>query len=234
MQTKKEISDANFRVQYPESYDTDASNMLAWANQVVNDLQLSFPDLLSIIGSQVIIELKVTGPPGHDSADVKRPSIRFLARSVAIRENSYYDADYYIGNIAHELSHVMLDRYREMADGYQRSGCPKWFDEGFGEYLKLLVLGEQLFDTKYKWYTSEISKIISNGLSEITLSGITDVYAGGAWVLRFMDSEFGIDAIKAIITSSQPTFWAAVTEQTNLTQSQFEEQLKEWLKGRAT
>lgn len=217
--------DVNFRVQYPEGYDTDASNMLAWANQVVNRLQTWFPDFLSVIGSRVIIGIKDTGEPGHDSADVNRPSITFVTPSVAAKSNSYYDTEYYLGNIAHELGHIVFGRYRTNTDGYKRADC--WFNEGFGEYLKLLVLGEQRFDAKYSRYTSEISKIVTNGLS-----GISDVYAGGAWVLRFMDRKFGIDAIKAIITSKQPTFWAAVTEQTNLTQSQFEEQLKEWLKTR--
>ncbi len=220
------ITDANFSVQYPEGYETDASNMLVWANQVVSTLQKSFPDFLDVIGSRIIIEIKDTGDPSHASADIGRTSIEFVAPSVAAKASNYYDRDWYTGNIAHELGHIFLDRYRNLAGGYLRSDVPGWFDEGFGEYLRLLVIGEQRFNEKYSWYAPEINKIIANGFS-----GISNVYAGGAWVLRFMDSKFGINIIKAIITSKQATFWAAVTEQTNLTPAQFEEQLKEWLKG---
>ncbi len=225
----KVISDANISVQYPEGYETDASNMLAWANQVVTELQKWFPDFLNVIGSRIIIEIKDTGDPSHASADIGRTSIKFVAPSMAAKASSYYDTDWYMGNIAHELGHIFLDRYRNLAGGYLRSDLPRWFDEGFGEYLRLLVIGEQRFNENYSRYSSEIPNIIANGTS-----GISDVYAGGAWVLRFMDSKFGIDTIKAIIASEQPTFWAAVTEQTSLTIAQFDEQLKEWLDGRAT
>ena len=220
------IADANFSVQYPEGYETDASNMLAWANQVVSKLQKSFPDFLDVIGSRIIIVIKDTGDPAYAFADIGRTSIQFVAPSVALKESSYFDTDWYIGNIAHELGHIYLDRIRNLAGGYLRQDVPRWFDEGFCEYLRLLVHGEQRFDEKYSWYAPERNKIIANGFS-----GISNVYAGGAWVLRFMDSKFGINIIKAIITSKQATFWAAVTEQTNLTPAQFEEQLKEWLKG---
>lgn len=223
----KVISDANISVQYPEGYETDASNMLAWANQVVTILQKWFPDFLNVIGSRIIIEIKDTGDPSHASADIGRTSIKFVAPSVAAKASSYYDTDWYTGNIAHELGHIVLDKYRKLAGGYLRSDLPRWFDEGFGEYLRLLVIGEQRFNENYSRYSSEIPNILANGTS-----GITDVYAGGAWVLRFIDSKFGIDTIKAIITSKQPTFWAAVTEQINLTRAQFDEQLKEWLKER--
>jgi hypothetical protein len=222
---KIEISDTNFCVAYPEGYDTDASNMLTWANQVAGKLQNWFPDLFVVIGSRLTIEIASTGDPSHASADPTRPSISFVAPSVAAKASSYYDADWYAGNIAHEIGHVILDRYRKLFGGYQRADCPNWFDEGFGEYLRLLVIGEQKFNEKYGRYKSEIPAIIANGTS-----GISDVYAGGAWVLRFMGAAFGTKTVIAVTTSTQGTFWGAVTEKTNLTQAQFEEQLKLWLK----
>jgi len=223
------ITDANFSVQYPEGYETDASNMLVWANQVVSTLQKSFPDFLDVIDSRILIVIKDTGDPSQTSADVINTSITFIAPSVAVEESDYYDEDYYIGNIAHELGHIYLDRIRNLTGGYLRSDVPAWFDEGFCEYLRLLVLGEQRFDEKYYWYLPEIPNIVAHGIA-----GISNIYAGGSWILRFIDSEFGIDTIKAIITSKQSTFLAALTEATNLTLAQFEEQLKEWLKERPT
>ena len=219
----------NFSVEYPEGYETDASNMLVWANQVVYMLQKSFPDFLDRIDSRILIIIKNTGDSGHASADVINTSITFIAPSVAVEENDYYDKDWYIGNIAHELGHIYFERIRNLTGGYLRSDVPSWFDEGFCEYLKLLALGEQCFDEKYNWYLPEIPNIIAYGIA-----GISNVYAGGSWILRFIDSEFGIDTIKAIITSKQSIFLTALTEATNLTLAQFEEQLKEWLKERAT
>ena len=219
----------NFGVEYPEDYETDASNMLVWANQVVYTLQKSFSNFLDVIDSHILIVIKDTGDPSQASADIVNTSITFVAPSVAAEESDYYDEDYYIGNIAHELGHIYLDRIRNLSGGYLRSDVPAWFDEGFCEYLKLLALGEQCFDEKYHWYLPEIPNIIAYGIA-----GISNVYAGGSWVLRFIDSEFGIDTIKAIITSKQSIFMAALTEATNLTLAQFEEQLKEWLKERAT
>lgn len=222
----EELSDANFIVRYPAGYEADALDMIVWANQVITTLQERFPDLLDVIGGRVTIEIKDSGDPSHASADIGRLSITYVAPSVAAKADSYYDKVWYVGNIAHELGHIILDKYRVLAGGYLRSDSPRWFDEGFGEYLRLLVIGEQLFNEKYSRYELEIPNILASGTS-----GIEEVYAGGAWALRFMDSEFGIDTIKAIVTSTQPTFWAAVTEQTNLTQGQFDEQLKEWLRG---
>ena len=221
----QELSDANFTVRYPENYGADASDMLTWANEVVSTLQESFSDFLDVIGSRITIEISDTGDPGHASADIGRTAIMFVAPSVSAQSSSYFDTDWYLGNIAHELGHIYLDRCRIQAGGYQRSHVPRWFDEGFCEYLRLLVIGQQRFDEKYSWYFPEVDNIIANGLS-----GISNVYAGGAWVLRFMESEFSIAGIKAIITSGQATFWGAVTEQTGLSASQFEEQLIEWLK----
>ena len=222
-------TDANFNVQFPEGYETDASNMLAWANQVVYTLQKSFSDFLDVIDSRILIIIKDTGDPSHASADPANVLITFVAPSVAVEENDYYDEDYYIGNIAHELGHIYFYRIRNLTSGYLWSDVPSWFHEGFSEYLKLLALGEQCFDEKHHWYFPEIPNIIAYGIA-----GISNVYAGGSWVLRFIDSEFGIDTIKAIITSKQSIFLAALTEATNLTLAQFEEQLKEWLKERAT
>ncbi len=221
----KELSDANFRVKYYEGYETDASDMLVWGEEVAGKLLNWFPDLFMIIGSRVTILIADTGDPSHASADPTKPSISFVSPSVAAKQSNYYDKNYYIGNIAHELGHVILDRYRKAVGGYQRSDCPNWFNEGLGEYLKFLVLSQQTFDIKYSRYRSEISNIGLNGTS-----GISDVYAGGAWVLRFMGAKFGTGVIVSIIRSNKSTFWSAVTEQTGLTSTQFEEQLKVWIK----
>lgn len=225
-QAPHELSDDIFTVRYPEGYDDDALDMLMWANEVVLTLQGSFPDFLEAIGSRITIEISDTGDPGHASADIGRTAIMFVAPSVAAGSSSYFDTDWYLGNIAHELGHIYLHRCRNLAGGYTRAQVPRWFDEGFSEYLKLLVIGQQRFDEKYSWYAPEIDNIISEGLS-----GISNVYAGGAWVLRFMDSEFGIATIKAIIASDQASFWGAVAECTGLSEPQFEGQLIEWLKG---
>jgi hypothetical protein len=222
---KKELSDTHFLVKYYEGYETDASNMLIWGEDVAGKLLNWFPDLFTIIGSRVTILIADTGDPSHASADVESASLSFVSPSVATKQSNYYDKDYYVGNIAHELTHVIHDRYRKSVGGYQRSDCPNWFNEGLAEYFKFLVLGQQTFDAKYSRYRSEISSMSLNGTS-----GISDIYAGGSWVLRFMGSKFGTGAIVSIVKSKQSTFWLAVTEQTNLTSSQFEEQLKEWLK----
>ncbi|GAH53717.1 unnamed protein product, partial [marine sediment metagenome] len=196
----KVISDANISVQYPDGYEPDASNMLAWANQVITELQKWFPDFWNVLGNRLIIAIKDCGKPDYACADIGRTSIEFKdLPSVAAKVDIYYDTDYYTGNIAHELGHIVLGKYRELAGGYLRSDLPKWFNEGFGEYLKLLIIGEQRFNEKYSRYSSEICYIIENGTSGISddyqvTPGFSDVFAGGAWVLRFMNSKFGIDA----------------------------------------
>jgi hypothetical protein len=222
-----ELSDTHFKVYYPDGYQTDASNILTWANMVVTKLETFFPDFLSVIGSQIIIELSDKGDSSSAHADVDRPSVSFVAPSVSLKVDAYYDTDWYTGNLAHEIGHIYLEKIRNISGGYQRTDTPGWFDEGFGEYLRLLFHGEQVYDQKYSWYVPEIDVIINGGLG-----GITNDYAGGSWVFRFMDSYFGMDTIKTIITDNHATFWGAVTAQTGLTRAQFEEQLIIWLKER--
>lgn len=135
------VTAANFSVQSPEGYETDVSNMLVWANQVVSILQRSFPNFLDVINSRILIIIKDTGDPGQASADPVNTSITFIAPSVAVEENDYYNEDWYIGNIAHELGHIYFYRIRNLTSGYLWSDVPLWFHEGFSEYLKLLALG---------------------------------------------------------------------------------------------
>ncbi len=159
-----ELSDVNFRVFYPDGRGDDAAKMLNWVDRVASILKKSFPDFLDVIGQRIIVQLNETGDPGQASADVERPSINFVTPSVAIAQSSYYDADYYLGNIAHEIGHIMQDRYRKRTGGYQATDCPQWFREGFGEYLRLLTTGAQSFDQKLGVrYASQKPLIIANG-----------------------------------------------------------------------
>lgn len=227
---QQEIKDAGYNIVFPEGYHDDAEKMISWAKSVIAKLETFFPGFFSLIGSQVNIQMDaIEENPDVNSvyAHTDLSTVYFVAPSDSYKVSDYYDTEWYTGNLAHEIGHIYLENIRQTSGGYQRTDIPGWFDEGFGEYLRLLFHGEQVFDRKYSWYEPEIQYIIDDGLS-----GITNVYAGGAWVLRFMDDYLGIEKIKAILTDNSATFWSAVTAQTGLTSAQFEQQLILWLKAR--
>ncbi len=226
---QQEIKDEGYNIVFPEGYRDDAEKMISWAKSVVAKLEVFFPDFFIIIGSQVNIQMDaIEENPDVTSvyAYTDLGTVYFVSPSDSYKVNAYYDKDWYTGNLAHEIGHIYLENLRQTSGGYRRTDTPKWFDEGFGEYLRLLFHGEQVFDKKYSWYEPEKKYIIDSGFA-----GITNVYAGGAWVFRFMDDYLGIEKIKAILTDKSATFWQAVTAQTGLTPARFEEQLILWLKA---
>ena len=102
-----------------------------------------------------------------------------------------------------------------------------WFNEGVGEYARLIVLGESKFDAKQaEQYDPAIQKIIDEGLSSV------DAYSGGAWALRYMNSEYGHDKIASLMKSKESSFSDAMKKELGVTLTEFEEGLKEWLKKR--
>ena len=223
-----------FTVYFPEGYEADSQQMMEWAEQVLAKLLLVFPDILDVINLTVQIQLDLEMECGQALSKTGTgidPSIYFPPPSVCAQENSYFDDEYHLGNIAHEFSHIVYyEGYRKAYGGtnsYTSGDIPGWFSQGVGEYFRLLVMGEEAFDRKYSRYELEAKNLINHGFA-----GIDDVYGAGAWILRFLADRFGIDVITGIMKSPQATFWGAFEEETGLTASQLEEQLKVWLEAR--
>lgn len=229
-----ELEKGKLRIVYPDGYEQDARTMMAWATESLTTLSNSIPEAMDMIDGLVTIRLHGTDrqQPGYASADVHSSTMHFVLPSLARRENSYYDRTYYLGNVAHEFSHILFERYRQRAGGYKwgssTGGAPQWFTEGLGEYFRFLVIGKQAFEQNYSdRYNQELSNLRRNGLARVN-----NVYAAGAWALRFMDERLGLSVIIAILENPQHTFWSAIEEETQLSQAEFELQFREWLPGR--
>ena len=229
--TRSTVESGAFRVSYLPRFEADARTMLTWADDVLRALRVHFPEAGEFVHEPVTLWLHGEGEldPGYAYADVGSATLHFTAPSVAARHSSYYDLTWYRGNIAHEYAHIFFDRMRRRAGGYGTDpgagGAPRWFQEGLGEYFRLLVIGEETFERNYgSRYGSQINFLLGS-----SLDAAPDVYAAGAWALRFLDDWFGPQGIRRIVTSSQPTFWDAVREATGLTRAEFEQAFRDWL-----
>ncbi|HPZ77904.1 MAG TPA: collagenase [Bacillota bacterium] len=227
------VSSEHFEVVTHHSCVDDGPIMLKWAEETMDKLVPVFPDALETVP---YVSISVTVPSGklqygtafaHTASNP--PKITFIAPSLAAKENPYYDKDWYIGNIAHEFMHCLYEKYSLAATGKSVSNrdVPMWFNEGVGEYARLIVLGESRFDAKQaEQYNPAIQKIIDEGLSSV------DAYSGGAWALRYMNSEYGHDKIVSLMKSKEFSFSDAMKKELGVTLTEFEKGLKEWLKKR--
>lgn len=227
------ISSKYFEVVTHHSCTEDGPKMLDWAEETMDKLLVVFPDALETVP---YVSISLTVPSGklqygtafaHTSSNP--PKITFISPSIASKENPNYDEDWYIGNIAHEFTHCLHEKYSLAATGRTLSDrhVPMWFSEGVGEFARLVVLGESKFDAKQgDQYDPAINKIIDAGLSSV------DAYSGGAWALRYMDSEYGQDKVIALMKSKELMFADAMKKELGVTVTEFEKGLQEWLKKR--
>ena len=227
------VSSEHFEVVTHHSCVDDGPIMLKWAEETMDKLVPVFPDALETVP---YVSISVTVPSrklqygfAFANPTSNPPKITFIAPSLAAKENPYYDKDWYIGNIAHEFMHCLYEKYSLAATGKSVSNrdVPMWFNEGVGEYARLIVLGESRFDAKQaEQYNPAIQKIIDEGLSSV------DAYSGGAWALRYMNSEYGHDKIVSLMKSKEFSFSDAMKKELGVTLTEFEKGLKEWLKKR--
>lgn len=218
------LEGVNFTISYHEGYESDAIKMLQWANDTLKRLEKHFNDPIKAIGKPITIYLQ---PPqqvdyGMAYADPINTNMRFLYPSIAIENSSYYDENWYIGNIAHEFAHIYDYALRTKAGGFSFDSTPSWFREGFGEYFRLLVIEQQ--SRLDRDNASGKADIIQNGLNNIS-----DVYRSGYWVFRFLSDRFGHDGIIEIFNSKENTFWGAFEKVTRLNAVELEKELKQWL-----
>jgi len=223
------LDKANFTIEYPKGHEYDAEQMLEWASQVISILLPVFPDALVMIGKTITIYLKEDTKCGFCSGGWtgNSPEMTFPLPSICAQKSASFDAEWYLGNIAHEFSHILYMKYRMTkanVGGYNYSDVPSWFGEGVGEYFRLLVMGEDKFEKKYSWYEPEVEKIIKYGLA-----GCSNVYAAGAWALRFFNDRYGSNTITRIMKSSQKYFGDALQEETGVSPRGFKEEFQKWL-----
>lgn len=231
VESTKELQKGKFKVVYPDGYRQDGETMMTWISESLNLLSQFIPEAMSLIDGFITVRLHTTDnlEPGWAHADISSSTIHFPIPSMAEEVDPYYSKTYHIGNIAHEFSHILFNRYRQLASGYgwesEAGGAPLWFTEGLGEYFRILVIGEKAFEENYRRrYDRELSNLRKHGLNQIR-----DVYAAGAWALRFMDDQFGLPVIIDILKSPEQTFWDAVKMETELGKDEFEQQFRNWL-----
>jgi hypothetical protein len=227
------VSNERFKIITHKSCTADGPKMLEWADEAIARLEPVFPDAFETVGMATILVTIPSGNLQHGTAYAhprsEPPQITFTAPSLAFEENSYFDEDYYLGNLGHEFMHCVYERYSLAATGQYLSdrGIPQWFCEGVGEYARLIILGESRFDAKQaSQYNPSVQKIIASGLSSV------DVYSGGAWALRYMNHQYGPEKIVALMKSKEFSFADAMKSELGVTLTEFEYGLKEWLKNR--
>lgn len=137
-----------------------------------------------------------------------------------------FDRDYLHKTLTHELSTIMLDRMTRLKEkGWRYYSSPRWFAQGYPEYLGLMRASEHSRDVTLKMY-------LDRGRKNPDRAAGND-YLGGALRLLFLHERFGKEKVQAMLRSTQPTFWQAMRESLGLEAAAFESAWREWLSGEA-
>jgi hypothetical protein len=138
--------------------------------------------------------------------------------------------DYIHKLVVHEYSTVLLERItRAKKAGWSFFNAPRWFVDGYEEYLALMlssprnrgeVLGKYL--AMHKGDRQRIG--FDFGIS------VKDDYVDGALLLLFMHETFGSKRVHAILTSEQRSFGTAMASSLGVGLEEFQKRWDEWLR----
>ena len=140
-----------------------------------------------------------------------------------------FDEAYFTKLVTHEVSTVVLELVATM-DGAERSiyHAPSWFVQGYQEYLGLHLPGaksSQILNAYYA-HAKENPEHVQLSLS------VDDDYIDGAFVVEFLHSQFGSNAIRRILVSEKQDFWAALQDETGLTAASLVRAYELWLENK--
>ena len=139
------------------------------------------------------------------------------------------DAVYFERLLVHEYAAPVLDRItRSKPAGWRFYDAPRWFIEGYEEYLALTCSNEHSRNVtlaKYKEIVRADPRRVRNAFGLM----VRDNYLDGAMLLAFMHDRYGREKVQAILTSPAETFGDAICESLGVNLDSFFAAWQEWL-----
>jgi hypothetical protein len=103
----------------------------------------------------------------------------------------------------HEYVTIVLDRITRQRSGWRYHSAPKWFEQGYEEYLACMIASEHTRTVTLSKYRDLLagtpSRLRDNGEVE-------NPYIEGTVVVEYLHAEFGRQKVQAILTNPSKTF----------------------------
>ena len=103
----------------------------------------------------------------------------------------------------HEYVTIVLDRITRQRSGWQYHSAPKWFEQGYEEYLACVIASEHTRTVTLSKYRDLLaatpSRLRDNG-------DLENPYIEGTVVVEYLHAEFGRQTVQAILTNPSNTF----------------------------
>src|SRR5687767_8681473 len=132
--------------------------------------------------------------------------------------------------VLHEYSTILLERVtRTKKGGWGFYSAPKWFTDGYEEYLGLVLSTPRNRNEVLAKYLATQKANPGRVTFEFGVS-VADPYIDGALLLAFMHEEFGKKRVQAILTSREPRFGKAVAAALGVGLDEFQKRWADWLK----
>ena len=144
------------------------------------------------------------------------------------------DAVYFERLLVHEYAAPVLDRItRGKPEGWRFFQAPRWFIQGYEEYVALTCSNKQsreLTMAEYRKMVRSDPKRVRNDFGLV----VRDEYIDGAMLVAFIHEHYGKDKAQAILTSRAETFGEAITQALEVNLDTFFSAWREWLERDAT
>jgi hypothetical protein len=140
------------------------------------------------------------------------------------------DDDYYRKLVVHEYSTILLDRItRSKKTGWRFFSAPRWFVDGYEEYLGLTLSSPHNRKAVLGKYLTVLKQNPDRVDFDLGMN-VEDPYIDGAMVLLFMHEMFGRERVHGLLLSTEPRFGKAVLATLGISFEQFHERWGKWLK----
>lgn len=230
---------------FPSAFAADGSKLGGFAEQALRNLDATFAsyggrDLIS--GFDIVLTMYAEpnryANPGRMTLDIRQGEERRIAEIHVLAPSCHavkgmtmigapYDDEYFFKVIAHEIGSLyMLGITEGKAAGWSLNDSPRWFNEGYQEYLGLTNSTAFTRDVIGQRYVDAVKKSPERVRVEMTAD---NPYLDGANVLRFLHETYGDLAVQALLDSERDNFWDAVLAEFGLTPERLLVSYREWL-----
>jgi len=139
------------------------------------------------------------------------------------------DSKYFERLVVHEYAAPVLDRIsRSKPDGWRFFQSPRWFIQGYEEYLALTCSNEhsrKVTMTEYRKMVRSEPKRVRNDFGLV----VQDEYIDGAMLVAFIHEQYGKEKAQSILTSRAESFGEAITQSLEVNLDTFFSAWRQWL-----